>query len=157
MGLLNELVVGNLVVEGKIVNQGDPNASSLAPTARNEVIIVGPIVSVAAATGSTNLVTIPAGLTVTSVVSQTIVASDATTHTVNIGDASDADGWDAAVNLKATAGTKVTGDGAYATAANIAATMGKTYSAATTLVGAETVSGTPTVGTYRVIVYGYFA
>lgn len=157
MSFLENLEIGTLKV-GKLLTAARTGllATDLDQPARVRRVIVGPILDQRITDGDTNMVLVPAGFVVTSVDHQVIVASGAGTQAITMGDATDPDGWDTTVNGKASAGTIVTGDGAYAAAALIAPSYGKLYATATYLTTSTDIT-TPAGagGTHRLIVYGY--
>lgn len=111
-------------------------------------------VSSAVATGTVQqALYIPAGTVVCNVVVETVVASDKT-HTANVGDGTTAAGWDAAINMAATAGTQtvgVTATDAYVATHADKGWDGKTYSTADTIDVTHTVtSGPATAGSYKI-------
>lgn len=160
MARFNTLSVGTLTVD-KIVQRTVPPNSQAAPSstqvaASPAVLLVGPTTSLAKATAAYETgITIPAGMRVTSVASEVVVASvPQTTHVIKVGDAAAGyDQWDASFDVTQAAGTQEVGTGANASAA---ALFGKLYAAATPLRVTHTVVGTASaVGSYRLLVRGY--
>lgn len=101
-------------------------------------------------------VKIPAGVTVGNVIVRVVVQNDAgTTATATVGDGDDPNGWDAATDFAAAAGTETlgaAGTDAYAKTYGIQGYEGKTYTSEDTIDLVATIAGTaPTVGSVQVI------
>lgn len=161
MARFNTLSVGTLTVDRLVkrnvaTTDGQAAPANTAPSALEYVALIGPTLTQIAVDGEVQkMIDIPKGMYVSSAVHQVIVAATKAAHSAEFGDATDTDGWDTTLDLKAAANTKVVGDGAYATEA--ALSIGKYYASGGQInVKHLTITaGVETGGTHRVIVYGY--
>jgi len=160
MARFNKLYVGEVVFDKLTKNPvaaANPQLSSATnPPAKVYTSIIGPTLSMIAVDNEVQkMIDIPAGMFVSGVTHQVAVAATKAAHSAEMGDATDTDGWDTALDLKQAANTKVVGDGAYATAA--ALSIGKSYPLGGQVnVKHLTITGAAeTGGTHRIIVFGY--
>ena len=79
------------------------------------------------------VLSIPAGTWVESVILEILTAENSATPTISVGDGTSTSGWVSAVDSSAAAGTKYLGAGALAIATGTSQTNGKFYSTADTL------------------------